>query len=77
MLMLDDGDVITGYITARNGSTTSIRDMTTNKVVVVSNESIEKTVAMGSVMPEGLTALLTKTELRDLVAYLASLKHAP
>lgn len=76
MLMLDDGGMITGYITARNDATTSVRDMATNKVIVVSNASIDKTVKVGTVMPEGLTTLLTRTELRDLVCYLVSLKGA-
>lgn len=74
MLMLDDGENVTGYITSKDESTTSIRSMATNKIVTVANESIDRAVKIGTVMPEGLTAFLTRKELRDLVAYLASLK---
>lgn len=73
-LMLDDRRSITGYIAARNDSTTSIRDMATNKVVVVAKASVEETVKGGTVMPEGATTLLTRSEFARLIAFLASCK---
>jgi putative heme-binding domain-containing protein len=74
MLMLHDGRMITGYITTKSDETTSIRDMATGKILTVNNASIDRTIKIGTVMPDGLTAFLTNKELRDLVAYLADLK---
>jgi putative heme-binding domain-containing protein len=76
-LILTDGRVVTGYITSKGSDTTRVRDMATNKIAVVSNASIRQTVKIGTIMPAGLTAFLTRNELRDLVAYLAALKGRP
>lgn len=73
-LMLKNGRMFTGYLASREGDTTSVRDMATNKIVKVHNAAIDKTAKIGTIMPEGLTAYLTRNELRDLVAYLSSLK---
>jgi hypothetical protein len=59
--MLDDLRSITEYMTARNDSTMSIRDMATNKIVVVAKVSIEETVKGEKVMCEGATTLLTRS----------------
>ena len=75
MLALKDEQVVTGYITNQDANSTSVRQMATNEVIVVPNTSIDKTVKIGTIMPEGLTTLLTRNELRDLVAYLLTLKN--
>ena len=73
-LTLDLGDTISGYVIGDSNGVTRIRDVASGKVVEVANNSIEQRAKMGTLMPEGLTAYLSDEELRDLVAYLASLK---
>ena len=73
-LILKDGRTVTGYVAARQADTTSIRDMATNELITIANDSITKTVKIGTIMPEGLTSSLTRKQLRDLMAYLTSLE---
>ncbi len=63
------------YVANQGEATVAVVDMATNEVIVVPNASINKTVKIGTIMPEGLTTLLTRNELRDLVAYLLTLKN--
>ncbi|HUS40322.1 MAG TPA: PVC-type heme-binding CxxCH protein [Pirellulales bacterium] len=73
-LYLDDGRVLSGYITARAARTVTIRDLATGDAKVVARDSIEDFSKQGTAMPSGFTNTLTRSELRDLVAYLATLK---
>jgi putative heme-binding domain-containing protein len=73
-LMLKNGNMISGYLTEQTATKISIRDMATHQVITVPRPRIEKIVKQGTIMPEGLTALLTRRELRDMVAYLSGLK---
>jgi len=77
MLLLKDGRMITGYVTGQDRETTKVRDIAANELITVHKSTIAKRTSLGTIMPDGLTAYLTREELRDLVAFLASLKGAP
>ena len=67
------GNAVIGYKTAETAADLSIRDMATGIVASLSKPQIAQRTDAGSLMPEGLTMSLSGDELRDLVAYLASL----
>jgi len=75
-LFLDDGRAVSGYVTAENGGHIAIRNLTTGGVEEFRADTIEERVTKGTAMPAGFTNTLTRAELRDLVAYLATLKGA-
>jgi putative heme-binding domain-containing protein len=76
-LFLDDGRAVSGYVTAENGGVVAIRNLTTGRVEQYFATAIDERVQKGTAMPAGFTNTLTDSELRDLVAYLATLKGAP
>jgi putative heme-binding domain-containing protein len=76
-LFLDDGRAVSGYVTAENGGVVAIRNLTTGRVEQYSATAIDERAQKGTAMPAGFTNTLTNSELRDLVAYLATLKGAP
>jgi hypothetical protein len=47
--------------------------MATQQVTTLRKAEMQSRTDAGSLMPEGLTASLSREELRDLIAYLASL----
>ncbi|SVC64952.1 uncharacterized protein METZ01_LOCUS317806, partial [marine metagenome] len=51
-----------------------IRDLATGITATVQTANIQQRIKGGSVMPPGLTASLTRAELRDLIKYLSTLK---
>ncbi len=75
-LFLDDGRAVSGYVTAENGGVVAIRNLTNGRVEEYLATAIEERVKKGTAMPAGFTNTLTDSELRDLVAYLATLKGA-
>ena len=75
-LLLDSGRVVSGYVTAENKASVTIRDLTTGKVREYPHTTIEERLKKGTAMPAGFADTLTQTEIRDLAAYLASLKGA-
>ena len=50
------------------------RDLATGKIAPVQLGNIQQRTKWGTVMPPDPTASLTRTELRDLVKYLSTLK---
>ena len=72
-VVMKDGRTLAGYKVAENGKDLQIRDMATQQVSTLPKDAIQTRADAGSLMPEGLTASLTREELRDLIAYLASL----
>ena len=71
-----DDRVITGIITRQD--TDSITVVTANETLVLpKNEVLKITHSQISMMPEGLLATLSETEVRDLVAYLKSPSQVP
>jgi putative heme-binding domain-containing protein len=73
-ILTDDGRTFSGYLTSEGNGTVGLRDLATGKVREIPSETIEERVNKGTAMPSGFTNSLTRKELRDLIAYLASLK---
>lgn len=73
-ILTDDGRALSGYLTSEDVDSVGLRDLATGKVREISVETIEDRVNKGTAMPAGFTNSLTRKELRDLIAYLASLK---
>ena len=66
--------MLSGYLSAENNGTVGIRDLATGKVREIRADTIEERITKGTAMPAGFTNALTREELRDLIAYLATLK---
>jgi putative heme-binding domain-containing protein len=73
-ILTDDGQVVSGYLTSDDVDSVDLRDLATGKVREIPNENIEDRANKGTAMPSGFTNSLTRNELRDLIAYLGSLK---
>ena len=76
-MVTTDGRVRSGYqrITKESEKTgdTILQDITTQKLITIRKEDIEEKRLTGSTMPTGITALLSKSQLSDLVKYLSEL----
>lgn len=68
-----DGKVHQGYKVKQEAGVMTLRDTTTNRVVRVAVDDIAFRHDAGTLMPPGLTAALTRDELRDLVRFLSEL----
>jgi putative heme-binding domain-containing protein len=68
-----DGRTLMGYKTSESDSELGLRDMAVGTVTTLPKSQLATRTDAGSLMPEGLTASLSREELRDLIAYLASL----
>ena len=73
-ILTDDGRALSGYLTSEDVDSVGLRDLATGKVREIPIETIEDRVNKGTAMPSGFTNSLTRNELRDLIAYLTSLK---
>ncbi|MBC8353689.1 MAG: HEAT repeat domain-containing protein [Planctomycetes bacterium] len=73
-LLLADGRVVSGYVVAENNGQVALRELTTGAIGQFASDEIEERVKKGTAMPTGFTNTLTKTELRDLVAFLSGLR---
>ncbi|HXG46272.1 MAG TPA: HEAT repeat domain-containing protein, partial [Methylomirabilota bacterium] len=67
------GDLHQGYVVRETPAELVVRDIALNAEITLRKDAIASRVPRGSVMPAGLTDLLTRTELRDLLRYLAGL----
>jgi putative heme-binding domain-containing protein len=72
-----DGRILTGYKVKETSHDVHLRDPATHRVVRIGRKDIEEMDAIGSLMPEGLTADMTRAELRDLVRFLSELGRQP
>src|SRR5262249_24968577 len=71
-----DGRVISGIVKQETDRALTLR--TQNESLVVPKNEIEgRTLSPTSMMPEGLLDALSKEEVRDLIAYLASPSQVP
>ena len=68
-----DGRTLVGYKQKENDTELTLRDMATNALTTLPKTQIQTRTDAGSLMPDGLTASLSREELRDLIAYLAGL----
>ena len=71
-----DGRIHSGFLQAAERKAISIRDLASGKVVVVPSTNLASRSKAQTVMPPSLTNSLTRTELRDLIKYLSTLKNA-
>ena len=69
-----DGRVLSGFAHSENKTVLRVRDLATGKIATVQTVQIKQRIRGGTVMPPGLTASITRTELRDLIKYLSTLK---
>jgi putative heme-binding domain-containing protein len=67
------GDRYQAYVVRDDARELVIHDIAQDKQVRLRKDAVKGVVQRGSVMPPGLTATLTRAELRDLVRYLGSL----
>ncbi|MDO8541129.1 MAG: HEAT repeat domain-containing protein [Opitutaceae bacterium] len=74
VLTLKTGGVVAGIVTRETDDMIALRDPD-NKVVEVKKENITKREGAPSSMPEIYATILTKSQLRDVVEYVASLKE--
>jgi putative heme-binding domain-containing protein len=72
-LTAKDGEVYQGYLRGENADEVSLFDHLTGGVVKLRRDQIAERRQLGSLMPAGLADGLSREDLRDLVAYLASL----
>lgn len=76
VIELANGRTVTGFISAETETTITIR--TLNEELVTPRTTMKKRSALAlSIMPESLLDQLDKTQVRDLVGYLASPKQVP
>lgn len=73
-ILTDDGRVLTGYIRRETKDTLELFDTVAGATIVLPRSAIDEMDEAGSPMPEGLTAGMTRTEVRDLIRYLVDLK---
>ena len=71
-----DDRVLSGFAHSEDKIVLRIRDLATGKISPVQIGNIQQRTKGSTVMPPGLTASLTRTELRDLIRYLSTLKTA-
>jgi putative heme-binding domain-containing protein len=71
-----DGRFHSGFLQAADKKTISIRDLASGATVVVPATNLASRSKAQTVMPPSLTDSLTRTELRDLIKYLSTLKNA-
>jgi putative heme-binding domain-containing protein len=69
-----DGKVISGYIDSEDKSRVIIRDAATGKTEMIPVRKVEARQDAGTLMPPGLTASLSRAELRDLIRFLSDQK---
>ena len=68
-----DGRTLTGYKISDTNGELQLRDFTTSTIHQLKVGEIKSRTDSGSLMPEGLVAMMTREELRDLIAYLTTL----
>lgn len=76
VLSLKNGGVAAGVVASETNETISLRNMD-NKLIDVKKSDIAKRESAPSGMPEIYGSILTRTQLRDLMEYLVSLKEMP
>jgi putative membrane-bound dehydrogenase-like protein len=70
---LKDGRRLQGYKVSEGGGELQLKDLGSGQVSRFALAEIQEHQESGSLMPEGLIVNMTREELRDLIAYLASL----
>jgi putative heme-binding domain-containing protein len=73
-ILTDDGRLLTGYVRRETRDSIELFDTVANVTLVLPRSAIDEMEEAGSPMPEGLTAGMSRTEVRDLIRYLMELK---
>jgi putative heme-binding domain-containing protein len=73
LIKTKDGRVLQGYKVSDANGELQLRDLLSKTVTTFAANEIDTRTDSGSLMPEGLVALMTREELRDLIAYLMTL----
>lgn len=73
LVVTRDGKIMQGYRASEDKQTLTLRDPAKEIVVQINVADIKTKKEIGSVMPQGLTVGLTRTEIRDLVRFLSEL----
>jgi len=71
------GDLHSGYPIAEENGAVILRVPATGELIRVRNETIATKRPLGTLMPSGLADSLSRADLRDLIAFLASTGRAP
>ena len=69
-----DGQVVSGFVQREDAQRLVIRDPANETEQIVAKQDVAARQDAGTIMPPGLTASLTREELRDLVRFLAERK---
>jgi putative heme-binding domain-containing protein len=73
LVVTRDGKIFQGYRVSEDKQTLVLRDPAKETVHQINVADIKTKKEIGSVMPQGLTVGLTRTEIRDLVSFLSQL----
>lgn len=68
-----DGKVVTGYKTESTENTITLRDPASGKMTSIARDDIDDEVVGSTVMPDGLTAAMTRLQQLDLIRFLSEL----
>jgi putative heme-binding domain-containing protein len=68
-----EGKVLTGYKHSSDGTMVTLRDPASGKLTEIAKSDIEEEIAVGTVMPNGLTAAMKKQQQLDLIRFLSEL----
>ena len=74
LIVTTDGKTLTGVMTRESTEAITLRTATLAEIHIPRAEIDELRESPTSIMPQGLETRLSETELRDLLAYLKSLK---
>jgi putative heme-binding domain-containing protein len=76
-VVTDEGKIVQGYERRTKESRASgeliIKELSTGELVGVKRQHIEETLVVGSAMPTGMTSVLSRPQLLDLIRYLSEL----
>ncbi len=72
-LTTKDGRVLNGYLQNEDREIITIRDVASGEEITLGRGEVKSRQDAGTIMPAGLTVTLSREDLRDLIAYLASL----
>ncbi|TVS14560.1 MAG: heme-binding domain-containing protein, partial [Planctomycetaceae bacterium] len=68
-----DNEIITGYKADSTEQNVTLRDPASGKLTTIARDDIEEELVGGSVMPDGLTAAMTRQQQLDLIRFLSEL----
>lgn len=73
-LRLKDGSAISGFLTAENQSSVTVRQIGSDERIIPRSDIATHDISRRSLMPEGLLAGFTDQQVSDLLTYLSSLR---